>query len=163
MTYKVYQSYAEFDADYEFTAKAGFTLTPLQIEDIETFVRWDRSLNLYEVGGGKSVVSSVVALMRGNRQKIVMVPPILVTPWATWLNKVSDGVLVYRGTPVERKKMNVKKAHWIVLSHGIFRLDYDRLSADLSEDLEIIVDECHALKNVSSVLFKKVQRLCQGL
>lgn len=163
MSYKTYSDYKAFDADYGFSQRAGFQLSELQIQDVESFVKWGRSLNLYEVGGGKTVVSSVVALMRGNSQKIVTVPPILVTPWAAWLNKVSDGVLVYRGTPVERKKMNVKKAHWIVLSHGIFRLDYDRLSADLSEDLEIIVDECHALKNVSSVLFKKVQRLCQGL
>lgn len=158
-----YSKYSEFDADYGFSAKAGFQLTELQIQDVEKFLTLDRSLNTYEVGGGKTVVSTVVALMRGNSQKLVIVPPVLITPWVKWLNKVTDRVLLYRGDPRERKELSIKKAHWLVLSHAIFRIDYKRIAYEVSDDLEIIVDEAHNLKNASSVLFKKVNQLCLGL
>lgn len=163
MKYKLYSSYAEFDSEYGFAEKAGFQLTKLQIEDVEHFVQLERSLNTYEVGGGKTVVSSTVALMRGCDQKMVIVPPVLITPWSKWLNKVSDGVLVYRGTPKQRQAMDLKNAHWIVMSHAIFRDDHTRLQANAAEELELIVDEAHTLKNPGSVLFKKVQRVCLGL
>ena len=163
MSYKAYSDYAVFDAEYGFAVRAGFQLTKLQIEDVHSFLGWENSKNFYEVGGGKTVVSSVVALMRGNTQKIVTVPPVLITPWAKWLNKISENVLVYRGTPKERKALNLGKAHWIVVSHAIFRDDSPRISAELAPDAEIIVDEAQALKNPASVLYKKVDRLCKGL
>lgn len=163
MSYKVYSDYTVFDAEYRFAERAGFQLTKLQIEDVHQFLDWENSKNFYEVGGGKTVVSSVVALMRGNTQKIVTVPPVLITPWAKWLNKISENVLVYRGTPKERKALNLGKAHWIVVSHAIFRDDSPRISAELAPDAEIIVDEAQALKNPVSVLYKKVDRLCKGL
>lgn len=154
-----WSDYATWSKAYNFGAKAGFELTEKQIEDVHKFLTWENCANFYEVGGGKSAVSSVVALMRGNTQKLVTVPPILITPWAAWLNKISDGVLVYRGTPATRGKLDLRNAHWVVLSHAIFREDFQRLERELSPSLEIIVDESHALKNSASVLFKKVQRL----
>lgn len=156
---KHYFSYTEFDKDYGFSEKAGFQLTEKQIKDTECFVTWPASLNTYAVGGGKTVVSTVVALMRGTKTKVVTVPPVLITPWAKWLNKVSDRVLVYRGNPKERFSMNLGAAHWVVVSHAIFRQDFQRIYDTVSEDCELIVDEAHALKSSASVLFKKVQLL----
>lgn len=156
-----WNNYSEWSAAYKFAEKSGFELTKLQTEDVHKFLKWPNCANFYEVGGGKSAVSSVVAMMRGNAQKLVLVPPILTTPWAAWLNKVSAGVLVYRGTPSQRHKMDVKGAHWLVMSHAIFRDDFPRLEREVSPTLEIIVDEAHSLKNSGSVLFKKVQRLAQ--
>jgi superfamily II DNA or RNA helicase len=154
-----FKDYHSFDEAYGFAAKAGFQLSEKQIEDVHRFLGWERSLNLYDVGGGKTVVSSVVALMRGNTQKLVIVPPILITPWTAWLNKVSDGVVAYRGNPKARGKLDVGGAHWLVVSYAIFRDDFPRLERELSDSLEVIVDEAHSLKNPASVLFKKVQRL----
>lgn len=156
---KVWSSYADWSKAYDFAGKSGFELTRLQALDAEQFCAWGSAANFYEVGGGKSAVSSVVAMMRGHAQKLVIVPPILITPWATWLHRVSADVLVYRGTPRERAAMKLKQAHWIVMSHGIFRDDFQKLERALDHSLEIIVDEAHALKNVKSQLFKKVQRL----
>lgn len=155
----LFNTYAEFDAAYKFSERAGFQLTKLQIQDVERFLTWDSSLNLYEVGGGKTVVSTVVALMRGNTHKLVTVPPVLITPWVNWLTKVSDNILKYKGDPRERKAMDLKAAQWLVMSHAIFRSDFKRIDAELHGDLEVIVDEAHFLKNSESVLYRDVKRL----
>lgn len=152
-----YIRYADFDADYKFAEKAGFQLTDMQIKDVETFVGWSASLNSYEVGGGKSVVSTVTALMRGRPLKIVTVPPILITPWCRWLEKVSTGVCCYRGTPSQRAELLKGQYQWLVLSHTILRMDFDKISK--LSDFELIVDEAAALKNPSSWLFRVVQAL----
>jgi SNF2-related domain len=157
--HKTYTRYADFDADYGFSEKAGFQLSELQIKDVDTFVRWPAALNTYAVGGGKTVTSTAVALMRGCEKKVVTVPPVLITPWVRWLRKVTDNVLLYRGSPKERKEMSIRKAHWIVLSHAIFRTDHARLLSELGDSYELIVDEAHSIKNSGSVLFKKVQLL----
>lgn len=154
-----YTSYAVFDADYGFAEKAGFALTETQVLDVEKFLGWKASLNSYEVGGGKTVVSTVVAMMRGRPLKIVTTPPILLTPWKNWLNKVSDGVCVYRGTPAERKALRGTEFQWLLMSHTIMRLDFDWISK--LRDVELIVDEAAALKNPASRLFREVQAISQ--
>jgi len=122
------------------------------------------SLNTYSVGGGKTVVSTVVALMRGNRYKLVIVPPVLITPWVKWLKQVTDNVLLYRGTPKERDKLDISAAQWVVMSHAIYRQEYAKITRAFGDNsVELIVDEAHAIKNTASVLFKKVNMLCQGL
>lgn len=151
--------YKAWSESYGFKAKSGFDLTELQIVDVKKALVWSSSCNFAEVGCGKTAMSTVVALMRGNAQKLVIVPPILITPWASWLRKVSHGVTVYRGTPKQRSAIDVPSAHWLIVSHAIFRDDFPRLESELHESLEVIVDEAHALKNPQSVLFKKVQRL----
>jgi len=150
-----YTKYADFDAAYRFSERCGFQLTDVQIKDVETFVGWPASLNSYEVGGGKSVVSTVTALMRGRPLKIVTVPPILITPWCRWLEKVSNGVCCYRGTPSQRAELFKGQYQWLVLSHTILRMDFDKISK--LSDFELIVDEAAALKNPSSRLFREVQ------
>lgn len=154
-----FSSYTLFDKATGFSCRAGFQLVQKQVEDVEKLVSWPASLNAMEVGCGKTVVSTVVALMRGHKQKLVVVPPVLMNPWCNWLNKVSDDVLKYQGTPAERKSLQLSKAQWVVVSHAIFRMDFSRLERELDPSLEIIVDEAHALKNSASVLFKKIQRL----
>ncbi len=160
---KSYTRYSDFDKDYGFAEKAGFQLSPFQQEDVEQFVQWEASLNAYEVGSGKTVVSTVVSLMRGVDITLVVMPPILIASWTNWLKKVSDKVVRYDGTPVERKKANLADARWVVMSHAIFRIDFDRLvEACNGRPVEVIVDEAHFLKNSRSVLFKKTQTMSQG-
>jgi len=158
-----YTSYKTFDEATGFSTKAGFQLTAMQSEDAETFAGWRRSLNTYEVGGGKTVVATVVSLMLGGEVTIVTVPPILIRPWVRWLNKVSDNVVQYQGKPTYRHGLDLSKARWVVCSHAIFRDDFGRLDAALrSRHPEVIVDEAHAIKNPQSVLFKKVQSMSAG-
>ena len=158
-----YTAYAKFDADYGFAEKAGFQLSELQIQDVEQFVKWSASLNTYEVGGGKTVVATVTSLMRGVQVTLVIMPPILLKSWDTWLRKVSERVVLYRGSPQERAVMDLNNARWIVASLDIFRRDYSRLATALhARSHEVILDEAHNAKNPASVLFKKVQQASAG-
>lgn len=160
-----YELYKDFDADYDFATKAGFQLTEMQVDRIQQTVQWKKSLNKAEVGCGKTVMSTVNSLMQDYELSIVTAPPILLTGWAKWLNKVSRGVVVYRGDPRERKKLEplLKTARWIICSHAIYRGDYAILAdAAKGRDYEVIVDEAHNLKNSASVLFKKTQLLTAG-
>jgi len=160
MTYK---SYTEFDAATGFSAKAGFQLTEIQQKDAETMVQWGRTLCTYEVGGGKTVLSTVVSLMLGSNVTVVTVPPILIRPWVRWLQKVSERVVQYQGKPTYRQGLDLSEARWVVCSHAIFRDDFGRLDTALrNRHPELIVDEAHGIKNPQSVLFKKVQNLSAG-
>jgi hypothetical protein len=153
-------NYREFSEATGFEAKCGFTLAPLQVQDVEQFVQWDVSLNNYEVGGGKTVVSSVVSLMRTTGTTVVIVPPILISPWTKWLTQVSDKVLRYEGPPKWRAQQELPNYRWVVMSHGIFRKDFEQWAGKLRQlDLEVIVDEAQAVKNPKSVLYSKLYKL----
>lgn len=163
---KSYTSFSEFDADYGFTAKAGFILKPVQIQDIESFVTMPVALNTYEVGGGKTVVSTAVSLMAGSDFTLVIVPPILIRPWVRWLLKVSGRVVHFQGTKEERETWIplFAQARWVVMSHAIFRRDYSSIWQEVTKhaQYELIIDEAHALKSVESKLFKYVELMAKG-
>lgn len=147
-------TYEEFNEQTGFEAKAGFSLSDLQKQDVMQFLQWKKSLNRYEVGGGKTVISTVVSLMSGVQVTVVTMPPVLITSWTRWLNKVSSNVLVYRGTPKIRKAMVLTDKRWIIMSHAIFRIDFERLYADLKgKEAELIVDEAQGLKSPKSKLY----------
>lgn len=136
-------TFAEFNAQTGFETKAGFQLTPLQVEDIEQFVQWRKSLNRYEVGTGKTVISTVVSLMSDVETTIVCVPPILLLSWENWLNKVSERTLRYQGSPKVRKEMKLLGNRWVLMSHAIFRIDFEKLMKVFEGvSMEIIIDEC---------------------
>lgn len=150
----MYNTYEEFNEDVGFEVKAGFSLSDLQKQDVMQFLQWKKSLNRYEVGCGKTVLSTVVSLMSGVQVTVVTMPPVLLTPWMRWLNKVSSNVLVYRGTPKVRKAMVLSDKRWILMSHGIFRIDFERIYGDLKGmDAELIVDEAQAIKSPKSKLY----------
>jgi hypothetical protein len=160
----VYKTFAEFDAAYGFSERCGFTLSPLQVEDVNEFSQLNVSGNFYAVGGGKTVVSTAVSLMRGHDFTIVAVPPILITPWVRWLNKVSSKVVTYRGNPKERREIEISGARWVVVSHSLYRIDYARLKLEFRRrnHAEVILDEAHALKNIESKLFGNIQAMTLG-
>ena len=144
-------TYDEMNELYGFEAICGFALTEIQKLDIATFFEWRWSLNRYEVGGGKTVVSTAVSLMNSADVTVVAVLPVLIPPWVRWLTRLQAAqgpVLEFKGTPTERKRMDLTKPRWIVMSHAIFRQDFDRIYKDLQgKNADLIVDEAHALKN----------------
>lgn len=147
-------TFVEFNEQTGFEAKAGFNLTPLQIVDIEQFVQWRKSLNRYEVGTGKTVISTVVSLMCEVETTIVCVPPILLLSWERWLNKVSEKVLRYQGSPKVRKNMKLLGNRWILMSHAIFRIDFERLMKEFQDvEVETIIDEAQAIKSPKAKLY----------
>jgi SNF2 family DNA or RNA helicase len=118
-------------------------------------------------GLGKTVVSITLALYKAmvhNAEHIlIIVPPVLLTGWARFLNQIREkefgplDVLVYRGTPAQRKAMNLK-SDIILVGIQIFKRDYDRFVDDLAKTRTVvIVDEAHCLKSTGSDNHKKVR------
>ena len=150
-------SYKSFNETYRFEDKTGFKLKDLQVEDINTFLTWNKSLNRYEVGCGKTVISTAVSLIVDNETTVVIMPPILLLGWKRWLEKVSSNVLMYKGTPKVRKAMTLADKRWVLMSHGIFRIDFERIMSDLHHNrVDLIVDEAQCLKNVKSKIYTMV-------
>jgi hypothetical protein len=151
-----WDKYEDFNAATGFSGRAGFTLAPLQTKLVEQLVHWPKNLNKLEVGCGKTVLSTVASLMIGYDCTVVTVPPILVDPWVSWLQQVSERVVDYRGDPRERKKINLEDARWVVCSHAMFRKDFLRLLQAAKERgrYELIGDEWHWAKNPESKLFQ---------
>jgi hypothetical protein len=147
-------TFAEFNEQTGFETKAGFQLTPLQVTDVEQFILWRKSLNRYEVGTGKTVISTVVSLMAEVPTTIVCMPPILLLSWERWLNKVSERVLRYQGGPKLRAEMTLLDKRWVLMSHAIFRIDFEKLmNVFQGVPVEIIIDEAQAIKSPKAKLY----------
>lgn len=152
-----YKTVEEFNEAYNFAQKAGFTLAPMQVEDIESCVMWRACLNTSEVGCGKTVEATAVSLMRGVDCSIVMLPPILIMPWVRWLKKLGEDAIAYQGTPAERKQLSMDH-RWLVMSYAIFRIDYRRIMESVeSKRFELVVDEAQNIKNIQSKLYKLIK------
>jgi ATP-dependent helicase HepA len=160
-----WDKYSIFDAETKFSSRAGFQLSAGQVKLVEQCAEWGKVLNKAEVGCGKTVMATVASLMQAFDVSIVTTPPILQLPWHQWLSQVSDNVLLYKGSPRERKAMyeQFKTARWIICSHAIFRQDYEIFVNLLKRrHKEVIVDEAHWLKNPKSVLFRCVKNITAG-
>ena len=156
-------NYLEFDKAYGFAAKAGFQLTDKQIKAVEEAAGYGKVLLNLEVGVGKTVMATAVSLLLGYEKNLVVVPPILITPWLTWLKQMGCDVVAYRGSPVKRKEINLKAANWIVMSHDIFRRDYQHVKSSVGKfRYSLILDEAHAAKSPKSVLFRYVLEITSG-
>lgn len=157
-----YPTFAALDAATGFSDKAGFTLAEKQVAAIEDLTTYRRNANFSEVGTGKTVMATAVSMMNGAGTTLVIVPPIIINQWCRWLRQFTNDVTDYRGPPAARKKLNIQ-ARFVVMSHAIFRMDYELIENKLKGlDLEIIVDEAHALKNTASVLYRSVAKLSLG-
>ena len=144
-----------------FEAAAGFAPTATQIEDAQYSSQIPAVCNLSDVGTGKTVVSTLGSLLRTDTQvTLVVVPPILIAQWCTWLQAVGGGPVVrFQGAPKVRDTLPAETARWVVMSHAIYRDSHTRWYAlGNSKRLELVIDEAHALKSPASVLFKTVFR-----
>jgi len=114
------------------------------------------------VGAGKTVVATAVALYQKREITIVLVPPILIRSWVTWLKRFDADVVRFQGTPAVRAKLNLQ-AKFVVMSHAIFRQDFRQiLTACAGRKIGVILDEAQAIKSVQSQLYKKVKQLTEG-
>lgn len=145
--------------------KLPFTLRKDQVEDINTLCDpdWARSGVYLPVGAGKTVTTTLVAFHAGLKdlidQIIVLCPPILLRQWVNWLESF-DGVevLLYRGTPAQRKEMDFGKADCIVTTPGLFKADFARLLAEFKgRRAFLIVDEATCVRQVGTLMHKAVR------
>lgn len=106
----------------------------------------------YDVGGGKTLVSTIVALLF-DTPVVVLVPPILIPQWIAWLEKVQiTDIGAYYGTKRTTESFRKK---WLITSHAIFRKDYDKFRAYYQgRQVTLLVDEAQAIKNPASKLHR---------
>lgn len=128
--------------------KFPFKLHQYQLEAIAEAVNKGDTLNRAKVGEGKSVMSIYLALYcsiaYNVEQILITMPPTLLDQWEDFLKQIEglDDVLVFRGTPAERKAMDLTAHAVVLVSDRILLRDFKRFQ-DMSKrhTLFIIGDE----------------------
>lgn len=140
---------------------------PYQVKVINELAPLQRHGEYAEVGTGKTLMSTVIAifhlLMGMADQFLVIVPPVLIRQWVIWLNSIEPGIAIaYRGTPAARNKLKLD-AKFIVLSTQIFKKDIERFKKHHQAlNLGGIVDEATCIKNVDTGNYKAVRDFFAG-
>lgn len=146
-----------------------FNPYPFQQSDIDRLAVEPKSGLYYDPGLGKTSTSTICALYKiisGEANVVlVVVPPVIIHGWCRYLNsiKAKNGatinVVAYKGTPKERKGIDLSKAHFVVMSLAIFKKEHAEVSAKLRKDarVHLIVDEAHCLKDVGTANYKTVR------
>lgn len=137
--------------------KIPFKPAELQIEDAKDAALHGRFGCWYEVGTGKTVVSTLAATAMGSDYKIVIAPPIILIQWEQWLNEIGiTDTSIYRGP---KRTADMLDHHWVIMSHAIFRDSFETIRArSVGRDVTLIVDEAQFLKNPASKLFRCVNQ-----
>lgn len=142
-----------------------FTMRPDQVETCNELADWPRAGLYCEVGTGKTVMSTVLALMWNADVNIVTMPPILLKQWKRWLESIGNigDVVIYRGTPKERAAIGLVGPKWILMTIQILKQDFDRLKKELGPlSKTVTVDEATCVKNPTSQNHKAVAEFSAG-
>lgn len=127
-------------------------------------------LLLDKIGYGKSIMSLYLGLyhsvVNGVEQLLVLVPPALIDQTSEFIGSVEgiDEVLVFRGTPVQRKAMSLMNSPVVIMSYNIFRSDFDRIALwARKRKLFILADELslksmrRTYKCIKLLMFRKLR------
>jgi len=134
--------------------KLPFELHQYQRDDVDRLAPRHSIGYYYKMGIGKTVVSTVTGvykLLHGYNTVIVLAPASLITQWVDFLTLMDLTVCAYRGTPTERKSLNID-ADFVVMSYQIFQKDVERLRRVRKP--YFIVDEATVLCNTNNILYK---------
>lgn len=139
-----------------------FELKLFQQEVTDTLAPYSWSGCYMDVGTGKTVVSTVLALYKALvgeiDQIIVLMPPIILDQWHAWLTSLELDTLVYRGSPVQRKQMSLVTPDAILMTFQIFKNDFTRITGELgNKKVFLIVDEAAAIRRPQTLTFKAVR------
>ena len=125
------------------------------------------SLLIDSCGYGKSIMSLYLGLYHtianGVEQILVLIPPSSLDQTAEFISSVKgiDAVTVYRGTPAQRKKINIESSPVFLMSYNIFRSDFNRVQRiGNKRKLFILADEL-SLKSMGAT-YKKLKMLMYG-
>lgn len=140
---------------------------PLQVGIINRRCESLTSGKWMDMGTGKTFCSTAWALFQKiqfGTHCIVIMPPLLIPQWGRWLREISPSVTVveYRGSPAERKKLNLN-ADFVLVGIQIFKRDYRRICDELGvKALSVIVDEATMIGNSASDNHNKVYDFAAG-
>lgn len=134
-----------------------FTPVDLQKADALDIYRADRYGVFYAVGGGKTLVSTIASMLWDESHTLIIGPPILSPQWEAWLHSIGQKDTSIYATPKRHNAM--LKHRWVIMSHNIFRDSFtDILATFKGKDVNLIIDEAHAIKNPKSMLYRKVNQ-----
>lgn len=146
----------------EIIAKFNLPFTPaeLQIADAYDAAMAGRFLLAYDVGGGKTLVGTIVAKYWEEDTTVIVMPHILLPQWKRWLNSVGEmDVSIYYGPKRTDEMLDHK---WVLMSHSGFRDSFDTIQHRMSgRTVAVLLDEAQAIKNVESKLYKKLKKFIQ--
>ena len=141
---------------------------PIQVDAINQFSLLQSSGSWLEMSCGKTLVATAVCLylkLTQRRQSIIVVPPVLIPQWGGWLRSITPALSVveYKGTPQQRKAMNLD-VDFIVVGIQIFKRDYQRLKDHFAErPYALVVDEATMVANCDSDAHRKVYEFSLGM
>lgn len=142
--------------------KLPFTPAELQVSDALEAAIAGRFLLAYDVGGGKTLVSTAVAkYLEGEHDTyLIVMPHILLPQWEVWLRKIGEtDISIYYGP---KRTPGMLDHKWVLMSHSGFRDSYEVIEARLrTRRVMVLLDEAQVLKNVKSVMFKKMTKFLQ--
>ena len=140
-----------------------FSLYRYQGETVNLLAPRMKTGHYLAVGVGKTATSTVCALYKNTvgetDQTIVLMPPILLQSWLRWLESIKGvTAAVYKGVPKKRKKIDITKPKFLLMSYGVFKKDFARISAEMPSDrTTLICDEATAIKCIESETYKLVR------
>lgn len=154
--------------DIKQTVESNFSLpyTPYDWQYATALKCYEKGLCVNEdgVGYGKTIMSIVSALYAAVvddvSQILVLMPPALMVQYEEFVTQIGgiDKVVIYEGTPAERKKLVLENAAVIIMSYNIFRIDYERIyKLSLKSKFYILGDEL-SLKSLGKT-HKKLKKL----
>lgn len=150
-----------------------FELYPFQVDEVNDLCRYDRVGFYWEAGSGKTAGVTHWclhhSLSRGIDQWVILMPPILLLQWERWLKTVrwhrdgqSPTVTVYAGTPKQRSTQSLY-SDFVLMSYQIFKNDFGQLLEHFARTkVGLIIDEGHAIKNITSDNHKMVRDFAMG-
>lgn len=141
-----------------------------QEEALEEMSHMDASLLKFKVGWGKTATATYTALYYSIaadvNQIVVICPPILLDQWRIYLQKIKGipEVVVYRGSPGERKKLDIERSSIVLVSYNIFRgkLDFARFQKMAKGNKQCIIADELSLKNLSSQTYRRIKDILYG-
>lgn len=142
-----------------------FQLREDQVEDVENNYVFQRVGVFNEVGTGKTVVATLIALAWDRDHNVVLMPPILLRQWQRWLDGLHDAgsVLVYRGARDRRRLWDLPRYRWILMTPQIFKNDFSSIQQRLGpRTTTLVVDEGHCVKNPETATHKRVRDFSAG-
>lgn len=147
---------------------------PKQVDVINRSCQRPRNGEWLSMGTGKTLVETCIALfLRINEQRptVVIMPPNLVPQWGEWLRQITPRVgaplrvVEYRGTPAQRRKLQLDGADFVLVGIQIFKKDLDRFTAwadSMQDPPHVAVDEATIVANTDSDQHKDVFDFCIG-
>ena len=135
-----------------------FEPAKLQKEDALAGFYEERYGLYYDVGGGKTLVATLIAMML-DLPTVVVMPHILIPQWQRWLKRArvpDDQVYVYYGPKRDRLKLRASK--WVLTSHAIFRQDAQVFRERYKGwKTTLLLDEAQVFKDISTKIHKSVR------